>query len=602
VCYCCIHIPARGEVAAMSAPTGQSRRMPLVGSLANHQGFPTVLSKDLETLVQQQGDALKWSLALHEAIKSWTDEHAVAVAQTHMKLDHCLLRSTNSSPQKPKPDDLHSVRSNFSSPASARTQAQGSLSEPLLSDEQVQQRKQFYEETEQQKEASDDKKNGFVAFSAEDREQQKEASDDKKSGIVPHRLSRAIRVDQLLYPTPNNLMLTIQGYLNTPAASVESLYNDKGICQACARSNKFNNLSMLVIMLNTIWIAVDTDYNKEEILCNAPLVFQVMDNLFCAFFCVELFIRLMAYRDKLNALRDPWYIFDGVLVLLMVWETWIQVLLYLTVGAASFEYGRAATVFRVFRLARLTRVARTGKLLRSAPELMILSKAIVLALRSVMAVLVMLTLVLYVFAILFVELLSGSHVGESKFENVPQAMNYLLIQLLCGFDVEFMTNMVNTGLVYYVIYLIFVLLANMTIMNMLIGILCEVVAGVSEAEKEDNFLKDIKTHLNAMSSKIDADGDKRVSREEFLQIMTNYELVHALNGTGVDVIAFVEYASFVYQDEAVELSCDDFIRLISQFRGNRVATVKELVGTRKYLTTLLESLEMQMRPHGIEEA
>ena len=42
-------------------------------------------------------------------------------------------------------------------------------------------------------------------------------------------------------------------------------------------------------------------------------------------------------------------------------------------------------------------------------------------------------LVLYVFAILFVELLSGSHVGESKFENVPQAMNYLLIQLLCGF-------------------------------------------------------------------------------------------------------------------------------------------------------------------------
>ena len=37
-----------------------------------------------------------------------------------------------------------------------------------------------------------------------------------------------------------------------------------------------------VIVLNCAWIAVDTDYNDADSIRDAPLAFQIADNLFCA--------------------------------------------------------------------------------------------------------------------------------------------------------------------------------------------------------------------------------------------------------------------------------------------------------------------------------
>jgi len=404
-------------------------------------------------------------------------------------------------------------------------------------------------------------------------------------------MSRTKRVDELLFPVADEATLTVQGYLSRPEETVEDFYKKEGTFQAWARSSWFNNLSLSVILFNTIWIAIETDYNHAAVLCDAQPIFQVVDNFMCTFFVGELFVRLMAFKRKLRALSDPWYIFDTVLVASMVWETWIQVLLYLAIGGKSFGMGRTASILRVFRLARLTRVARVGKLLRSVPELMILAKAMFLALRSVIGILVMLTLVIYVFAILLTQLLHGQHVGSGKFDNVPKSMNFLLIQVLCGFDTEFMLALENASVASYATFLGYALIAGLTLMNMLVGILCNVVFVVSEAAKEENFVKDIEAQLEALAEKLDPDGDGRVSREEFINIISDYDLVQALNDTGVDVVAFVEYASFVFEAEA-DLSNDDFMRMIVQFRGDRVATVKELVSTRKYVTTLFESMQV----------
>jgi voltage-gated sodium channel len=417
--------------------------------------------------------------------------------------------------------------------------------------------------------------------------------EEQAIGRGKQAMSRSKGVDQLLFPPANATTLTVQKHLSRPLPTLEDSYRKEGIFQEWARSKWFESISLIVILLNTIWIAVDTDYNTQEVLCNAAIQFQIADNFFCIFFCIELFIRIMAYKKRRQALKDPMFVFDLFMVSLMVWDTWIKTLLYSLLGDDSFTYGRAATIFRIFRIARLTRVARTGKLLRGAPELMILAKAMVLALRSVVAILVMLILVIYVFAILFTQLLADCAVATGKFENVPQSMNFLMIQLLCGFDSEFMVSLVGAGLMYYFTFLLFLLLANLTIMNMLIGILCDVVAEVAASEKEDNFTKEIEAHLEAFAAKIDSDGDKRVSRIEFINMMQDYSLVEALNEAGVDVVSFVEYASFVFDDGA-NLCCEDFLNLIAQFRGNRVATVKELVNTRKYVTSLFESMQVHI--------
>merc|ERR1719464_1602834 len=116
--------------------------------------------------------------------------------------------------------------------------------------------------------------------------------------------------------------------LNKPTYNVEEHYSESGMWQQIARSRLFQTSTLVVIALNVVWIAYETDYNKADVLCNAPLQFQIVDNLFCISFVFEILVRLLAFKNKFNALKDPWWIFDASLVALMVWETWIQVIIY----------------------------------------------------------------------------------------------------------------------------------------------------------------------------------------------------------------------------------------------------------------------------------
>eukprot|EP00427_Karlodinium_veneficum_P042066 CAMPEP_0169271682 /NCGR_PEP_ID=MMETSP1016-20121227/49935_1 /TAXON_ID=342587 /ORGANISM="Karlodinium micrum, Strain CCMP2283" /LENGTH=77 /DNA_ID=CAMNT_0009357419 /DNA_START=20 /DNA_END=250 /DNA_ORIENTATION=- len=56
--------------------------------------------------------------------------------------------------------------------------------------------------------------------------------------------------------------------------NVEDLYNTEGFAQEVARNAYFQNCTLIVIVLNTFWMAIDTDYNHAAVLCEAPIIFQ----------------------------------------------------------------------------------------------------------------------------------------------------------------------------------------------------------------------------------------------------------------------------------------------------------------------------------------
>merc|ERR1712151_393897 len=89
--------------------------------------------------------------------------------------------------------------------------------------------------------------------------------------------------------------------------------------------------------------------------------------------------------------------------------------------------GGNSSLLRMVRLLRLTRMARMARLLRAMPELMILVKAIFVAFRSVFFTLLLLSVMIYVFAIAFVQLSDGTVVEEKYFPGVIQAMTNLLL-------------------------------------------------------------------------------------------------------------------------------------------------------------------------------
>ncbi|CAE7713053.1 NaCP60E, partial [Symbiodinium necroappetens] len=190
----------------------------------------------------------------------------------------------------------------------------------------------------------------------------------------------------------------------------------------------------------------------------------------------------------------------------MWFETWLLSLVQIVFGDIS-----NSSSFRLIRLLRLTRMARMARLLRSVPELLIIVRAIAIALRSVFFLMVLLLGLVYVFALLFSQLFDGKNqppgtLAHKSFGSLPQAMNTLL---MAGALPDQSSLVEDAGAVHFLLYplmLLYMLLASLTVMNMLVGILCEVVSVVSAVEKEEILLKSVKTHLKQLL--LDAEADE----------------------------------------------------------------------------------------------
>merc|ERR1719276_54979 len=122
-------------------------------------------------------------------------------------------------------------------------------------------------------------------------------------------------------------------------------------------------------------------------------------------------------------------------------------------------------------------------------------------------------------------------------------------------DVGRLTTELGAGPFYInALLFLFVLLSSFTVMNMLIGVLCEVVSAVAATEKEEMLVTYVNEKLQKVVSLLDADGDNTISKREFMQILDNIDAVRCLQDVGVDVIGLVDFADFIFEDDSVFVS------------------------------------------------
>ncbi|CAE7295343.1 SCN10A [Symbiodinium natans] len=377
---------------------------------------------------------------------------------------------------------------------------------------------------------------------------------------------------------------------------VKNLYKQTGLAQRIARSQWFENITMVIIGIYAIWMAIDTDLNNADVITEAPPVFFAVEQVFCTYFLGELVIRFLAFEEKRNCLRDAWFMFDFTLVLMMVLENWVMTVVLLATGTGGGDTDGIlanANVLRLARLMRLTRLLRMARLLRMVPELLILVKAIAAAMRSVGFTLILLVIVLYVFGIGFTQLLKGSDLGADNFSGVLLSMQMLFLHctLLDSISELVQLFMLERQWVALALLYSFLILSAITIANMLIGVICEVITAVAAAEKEAIQITFVKDTLLRVMGRSDANTDGRLQKSEFFKIARDKQAVKALKELGVDMLTLIDFADIIFQeasgdteDEVEELSFSEFMEVILQFRGSNTATVKDMVDFRKWFT------------------
>jgi hypothetical protein len=382
--------------------------------------------------------------------------------------------------------------------------------------------------------------------------------------------------------------------LAPPAYNVHERYHETGIAQQVARHAMFENVTLCVIVANALWIWIDTDYNTGQTLLDAPAIFVIADFMFFTYFSAELGVRFMAFKRKSDCCKDAWFVFDSVLVACYLFDPFIIALM--TMGSDGEGFDLPTSLLRLFRLLRLSRLVR---MLRSLPELMIMIQGMMKASASVGYTLVLLLICTYIFAIVLTLLSSPYEFRERYFPNVPIAMYSLIIY---GTFLDALVDFTDAireekAWVCLIIVAIYICLASMTVLNMLIGVLCEVISAVAEEEKESMMIDKVHEKFGAIVEGLDKNCNGMISWREFQKIVTIPEALRALNSVGVDPIGFVDMAEDVFFQDGVqvELGFEQFMGLILDLRGSQQATLKDIMSLNKHFNVKFRDLKTMMK-------
>jgi len=308
-------------------------------------------------------------------------------------------------------------------------------------------------------------------------------------------------------------------------------------------------------------------------------------------------VRFLSFRKKRHGLQDAWFVFDSVLVFMMVLETWVMTLVLVASSAGAMGN---ASLAKMLRLVKLVRLARLARVLHSIPELLIVVKGIGVASRAVACTGFLLLFICYIFAIVMRQATDGTELGGRIYPNVIVSMRYLLT-LGCAPDLLApVEDTFSASPVFALVFVCFIIVIVITVMNMLVGILVGVMQAVATVEKEEMLVAFVRTNLMRILEgqvrdadgelrRFDEEGDGHIVKEEFERLLNVPSAMNCFRQMDVDVRGLWELAEFIFAgDQCVPFQ--DIMELVLQLRGGNMATVKDIVDLRHFMVTTMREL------------
>lgn len=356
-----------------------------------------------------------------------------------------------------------------------------------------------------------------------------------------------------------------------------------GLFARIASHRWFERVALLLTLSNVIYISLDVEFNYSGLVTRASVGFIVADNIFCTLFLSELLIRFLSYSQRLAAFKDTAFLFDTILVAMMMLESWFMPLLEVMTAGESGDVAETSSILRIARVMRILRTARIAKLVRYMPELVILLKGMLSACRSVFFTLLLLILVTYVFAITITEVSRGTSLENDLFSGLWHTILTLIVQcVMPDLEARFKDAALENWFVG-LLWLTFIMFGTYIVMGLLVGILVETVKTVATFERKQldiDFAQNVLWELITETC-ADQDGDNRISQVEFAQLLARREAAKALTALGVDVSSALDYGHLLFED-GEPLTFAEFMEGMMTLRGSNQTTVKDMVDLRKF--------------------
>ncbi|MGO2354412.1 MAG: ion transporter [Marinomonas foliarum] len=219
-----------------------------------------------------------------------------------------------------------------------------------------------------------------------------------------------------------------------------------------------------------------------------------LDNFITVFFLVELSLRFIACDDKRHFFKDPWNIFDTIIVagsLMPISET---------------EMILVARLLRVFRVLRLVSII---------PDLRFLINALLKAIPKMGYIALLMFIIFYIFAA--VGSIFFHHVNEELWGDI--AISMLTLFRIATFE-DWTDVMYETMDVYpfsWIFYIIFIFLTAFVFLNMMVGVVLDVMTretAEEEHENQENHHQALVTQISELQAQVARLADKIDAQQE----------------------------------------------------------------------------------------
>jgi len=247
----------------------------------------------------------------------------------------------------------------------------------------------------------------------------------------------------------------------------------------------------LAILVNTVMIGLEVDSSMRRVLADPQKekadIFVISNFFFSTFFLVEILVRLFALQSAFFLGDDwQWNFFDAALVMVSVVDFFYPVT-DVKNGSENRAYMRLLRIFRVGRVLRIVRILRFFRELRR------MCMSIVSIAVSFAWALLLLTLICYIFSVLFmqagVEYVrdNGDVDGnwDTWYGSLPETMYTLLKAVTGGEDWGPLVEPLQDASTAYVFcFVFFQLFVMFGVFNVLIGIFLTNAAEMFEGDRD----------------------------------------------------------------------------------------------------------------------
>mmetsp|Transcript_15995 Transcript_15995/g.41370 ORF Transcript_15995/g.41370 Transcript_15995/m.41370 type:complete len:761 (+) Transcript_15995:56-2338(+) len=331
-----------------------------------------------------------------------------------------------------------------------------------------------------------------------------------------------------------------------------------------------------LVLLNAFYIGLETAMN----ICEEGMLggwWYVAEVCFAAAFTSELSIRLFA--ERCYFFLDWWNIFDLVLVFTAVMDT--MVLRHLAKGSM-------VDLFVVLRILRLCRLARIFRLIRFFRELWFLVEGILGATKTLGWAWLLLFFMIFVPAIFITRSVGQVYPENAElnemFGTVTRSM-YSLFQVL---SIEGWAYIARTTMKEEpwscAFFLMFMGSTTFAVMHIVVAVIVQnTLEHANQRNKNEQSSKDVAEKKAMMKiievfSAADVDGDGTLTKEEFIESLTNPNVITLLHEVDVDIRQAESLFEILDYDESGSLDATEFIEGVMTARGE--AQSKEILSVQ----------------------